>query len=163
MVSPPKRQKVDQPQAASGATQAASGQTKEGGATQAASGQPQEASGATTQAANSGQPQEASGATQAVSGASAQTKTALLSISDTVPFRPARPSDADIESGRAPPLTKYVNNLYANVRSRLSLYLHDNDKIKLRVPLYKLRCPPTGHESIGIRKLRKIFEIQRSL
>ena len=64
-----------------------------------------------------------------------------LMIANTKPFRPCKPSADDIVAGRACSVRTYMQNLQAYVWSNFSVFLHDDDVIKLRTPLYAAGCP----------------------
>ena len=91
-------------------------------------------------------PAAASGAARAgaaaASGAGgAASKSVILDIPETMPLRPKIPSTNDIVTGQAPQLKDYARRLRLSVKSRLSLYLYEHTVVKLRQPLYTLKCP----------------------
>ena len=64
-----------------------------------------------------------------------------LMISKTKPFRPVKPSTEEIVAGTAVSVRTYMQKLQAYVWWSYSVFLHDDEVIKLRTPLYASACP----------------------
>ena len=94
-------------------------------------------------AAASGAGAAASGAGDADKHAASESKTkqVVLMINPSQPFRPKVPDMDEIISGRAPSVRSYAQNLYRYVSWKFSVFLHDDEVVQLRHPLYASRCP----------------------
>ena len=62
-------------------------------------------------------------------------------ISNTKPFRPVKPSTEEIVAGTAVSVGTYMQKLQAYVWWSYSVFLHDDEVIKLRTPLYASAYP----------------------
>ena len=87
------------------------------------------------------------GAAAAAGGAATHDKGMFgtLMISDTKPFRPARPSIDDIMTGRAGNVGTHMEKLYPYVRWRFSVFLYKDEVVRLRQPLYASVCPDVNN------------------
>ena len=64
-----------------------------------------------------------------------------LMISKTKPFRPVKPSTEEIVAGTAVSVRMYMRKLQAYAWWSYSVFLHDDEVIKLRTPLYASASP----------------------
>ena len=102
-------------------------------------------------AANDKPPAAASGAvankaTQPAAQPETTSKFDRLMISSQAPFRPKAPSPEEIASGRGGSVRTYVENLQRYIVWKFSMFLHDDEVVQLRHPLYASRCPRIEEE-----------------
>ena len=84
-----------------------------------------------------------------------------LMISSQAPFRPKAPSQEEIASGRGGSVRTYVENLQRYIVWKFSMFLHDDEVVQLRHPLYASRCPRIeegGPAASGAKKNQQMLQ-----
>jgi hypothetical protein len=70
----------------------------------------------------------------------------MLNIPTEEPQKPEAPTEQQIMWGQAEPLKQYIGKMTAHVVWKLSKFLFDHPKVRLREPLFQLKTPISGKD-----------------